>query len=699
MIPIRILAFILLFIIGFSPVTAVPYPTVTVPTQSVITTQSVISSQPAQQAAPIDSRPSSDTDQTSQPAEAVSAEPSSQAVATEQASLPLYLSQQTVTAEEDQGLQLALYTMGMDMNGRQILATVSLSNPADQTVTCTLYSVIKNEDGKVTSSTVLPVTVKPGANYISLTHGFDQPEDGDQWTVYCWDRIMQPLCQPITQTLTFEQTITAITPSPQEMDLYLSDGTAKPITYTVTPAQFNDPGVYYYSDNTDVATVSSTGMVTPVAVGTANITLLTKNRTAMAVCRVQVISKPTEIILNATDLTMEETETFQITPNIVPADAPDRTITYQSSNTSVAVVSAKGLITAKKPGTAVITATTGDQKATSQCTVTVISAVKNLKLNKTSISMWDYGMYYLTATYTGGSGQTVKWTSSDHSVATVSDSGIVFGVAKGSAIITASVGTVKTTCKVQVYREYDYMGSIAAYFESRDNPASISGSGTDKSYGCFQLYAGSNGPKTFYNWLIDTGFNVDIGTTLKNAHIKDGGKDKTFGTYFDAAWKNIAKTQADEFRSCQMAYCMGLYYEPLVNRLITEMNFYADNYSLALKAALWSRAIQHGVGGAFNRIQAAFNEIGGFKGKTEKQLIAAIYAECGKVVSTPPSDTSIAMNSNSSIAVEYGLVGKYMKYYSSNSSSVQAGVWKRLNITEPAMLYDLLENPPVIITP
>ena len=69
------------------------------------------------------------------------------------------------------------------------------------------------------------------------------------------------------------------------------------------------------------------------------------------------------------------------------------------------------------------------------------------------------------------------------------------------------------------------------------------------------------------------------------------------------------------------------------------------------------------------------------------------------MVSTPPSENSIPMNKESSIAVEYGLVGKYMKYYSSSSSSMQAGVWKRLNVTELQMLYDLLENPPVAITP
>ncbi len=148
-----------------------------------------------------------------------------------------------------------------------------------------------------------------------------------------------------------------------------------------------------------------------------------------------------------------------------------------------------------------------------------------------------------------------------------------------------------------------------------------------------------------------------------------------------------------------MLFCMIGYYQPLVDNLSTKLGFFADNYGLALKSALWSRAIQHGTGGAFNVIKRAFTAIGGFQGKTERELIKAIYAESGKAVTTPPGENSKKMDSSSSIAVSNNLVGKYMYYFSLNSSSVQAGVWKRLNITEPDMLYALITDPPIIITP
>ena len=124
-----------------------------------------------------------------------------------------------------------------------------------------------------------------------------------------------------------------------------------------------------------------------------------------------------------------------------------------------------------------------------------------------------------------------------------------------------------------------------------------------------------------------------------------------------------------------------------------------NNYSIAIKSAVWSRAIQHGASGAYNVVSRGFEAIGGFASKSERELIAAIYAESGAVVTSPPSSSSKAINDTTKTARENGLVGKYMKYYSANSSDIQVGVWVRLNINEPNMVYKLLDNPPVYITP
>lgn len=595
-------------------------------------------------------------------------------------------------------IAMALYTFGVDPAQKALHLTLQLQNQTETPLSLRVYTVVENEDGTADSCQTHQATAKGGDNLVSFVHTYQQAGQGKTLKIYCWNGSMQPLAVPIQKSLSFDATVTALSVETPPI-VYLSDQKPKTLNIKHTPSSLPAPTYRYASNDASILKVSANGELTGVSAGNAAITVMTADRSAYTTCKILVVSAPTALKLNASTLSVEEQEDFRLTPTITPADAPNKQVIYTSKDPSIAKVSAKGVVTGVKVGKTTVTAKMGDGSATATCTVTVTPAVLGVTLNQHSINMWDYGMYTLTAKVKGGDGQKVVWKSSDDLIATVSDSGIVFGVGKGSAVITATAGSVTASCKVKVYREYDYTGSIAAHFESRDNPASISGSGTGKSYGCFQLYAGSNGPKAFYNWLISTGFSGDIGNTLKAAHQKDGGKDNTFGTNFDKAWKSIAASQKEEFRSCQMAYCMSKYYEPLVNRLVSEQNFYPDNYSLALKSALWSRAIQHGVGGAYNRIVQAFEDLKGFEGKSEKQIITAIYKECGKVVSTPPSDTSIPMNKDSSIAVEYGLVGKYMKYYSSSSSSMQAGVWKRLNVTEPQMLFDLMENPPVIITP
>ncbi len=603
-------------------------------------------------------------------------------------------------AESHPAISLARYVQSVDPDTQTIITTLRAENKSETTVSCVFYTVLEQPDGLSDSCHTTKVQLSPGVNYVELSHPYTAAGDGYLMRVYCWDNAMQPYSDVLIYQMDFTPTVTGIALNQTKVQLILSQKQTFALSYTLAPSSLPDPGVTYASEDPQIAAVSAQGVITPKTPGTARIMVITKDRSAYATCEVTVISDQTKISLNQSAVILGSATQlqFQLEATVTPADAPDKTLVYTSDNSKVVTVSQTGLLKAIAKGTATVTVTTGDRQATATCKITVTDVATSIKLNKSQITIWDYGMYMLVPTVTGAENPKIQWTSSDHTIATVSDSGIVYGVAKGTAVITAAIGGQKATCTVKVYREYDYTGSIAAHFESGDNPGSISGSGTGKSYGCFQLYAGSNGPKSFYNWLISSGFNPDIGNKLKQAHQKDGGKDKTFGTNFDTAWKKLANEQAEEFRSCQMAYCMSIYYEPLVNRLVTELNFYPDNYGLALKSALWSRAIQHGTGGAFNRIRDAFASLGGFVGKTEKQLITAIYKECGAVVSSPPESGAIPMNSDSEIAVEYGLVGKYMKYYYTSSSSMQAGVWKRLNVTELNMLYDLLKKPPIVIT-
>ena len=78
----------------------------------------------------------------------------------------------------------------------------------------------------------------------------------------------------------------------------------------------------------------------------------------------------TSVKLNCSTLTLEAGKTGKLSATVLPATATDKTVTWSSNNEAVATVSTNGTVTARKAGTAVITATATNGKSAS-CTVTV----------------------------------------------------------------------------------------------------------------------------------------------------------------------------------------------------------------------------------------------------------------------------------------------------------------------------------------
>ena len=145
---------------------------------------------------------------------------------------------------------------------------------------------------------------------------------------------------------------------------------------------------------------------------------------------------------NTLSLSVGGTGTLVVTVN--PSNATDKTITWTTSNGGVATVY-NGVVTANGVGTAVLTATAGGKSAS--CTVTVTQATTaTVTIDKGYAAVNKGGTVTLTATCSGGA---VSWASSNTSVATVSN-GVVTGVAKGEATITASCGSVSVSATVRV---------------------------------------------------------------------------------------------------------------------------------------------------------------------------------------------------------------------------------------------------------
>lgn len=158
--------------------------------------------------------------------------------------------------------------------------------------------------------------------------------------------------------------------------LSLVTGGTYSLVTTISPANATNKSITYTSSNTAVATVSSTGVVTAVGNGTAMITAASADGGKTAVCLVTVTTKVTGVSLSATSLTLYPGSFEQLTATVAPATASNKSVTYSSSNAAVATVSttgSKGSITAKAPGTTIITVTTADGSKKATCTVTVKS--------------------------------------------------------------------------------------------------------------------------------------------------------------------------------------------------------------------------------------------------------------------------------------------------------------------------------------
>lgn len=120
--------------------------------------------------------------------------------------------------------------------------------------------------------------------------------------------------------------------------------------------------------------------------------------------------------------------------------------TWRSSNSSIASVNTYGRVTAKKEGTAIITAKIKGSEAS--CEITVKKTI--IKLNKTSASLERGATLSLTATTSNGS--TVKWKSSKKSIATVDDNGKITALKPGETTITATADKTSVTCTLNVRR-------------------------------------------------------------------------------------------------------------------------------------------------------------------------------------------------------------------------------------------------------
>ena len=151
----------------------------------------------------------------------------------------------------------------------------------------------------------------------------------------------------------------------------------------------------------------------------------------------------TGVTMTSSTISIPVVSTTQLVATVAPANASNKNVTWTSSSSLIATVSTTGLVTGVASGTATITVTTVDGSKTATCVVTVTSgniAVTGVVVSPATVSVNVSATTQLTATVSpaNATNKAVSWISSNIAIATVSSTGLVTGVAIGTATITAT---------------------------------------------------------------------------------------------------------------------------------------------------------------------------------------------------------------------------------------------------------------------
>ena len=189
------------------------------------------------------------------------------------------------------------------------------------------------------------------------------------------------------------------------------------------------------SSDDNVATVDENGRVTALANGKTEISV-----GGVKVCSISVRTSATGVELDRDTLRLTVGGTEQLTATVSPESASEKGVKWSSSVPDVASVDADGLVTAHKPGTAVITVTTGDGNFTASCTVSVRIPVTGVELDRDTLKLTVGGTEQLTATVSPESAtdKSLTWSSSAPDVASVNADGLVTAHMPGEAVITVT---------------------------------------------------------------------------------------------------------------------------------------------------------------------------------------------------------------------------------------------------------------------
>ena len=261
--------------------------------------------------------------------------------------------------------------------------------------------------------------------------------------------------------------VTTVSVTPPTASLAVGATTA--LSATVKDEQGNvmqGQSVAWSTDNGSAATVGANGMVTGVAAGTATITATSAGKSGTSTVTVSASPPPPPVVTTVTvspgtaSVNVGSTVTLGATVKDGQGNVmTGQTVTWTSGNQGTATVNSSGVVTGVAAGTVTITATCAGKSGSATVTVTAppppAPVVTTVTVSPQAPSIVAGATVTLSAVVKDQngnvmSGQTVTWSSNNQSVATVNASGVVSGVAAGSASVTATCQTKSGSSTVTV---------------------------------------------------------------------------------------------------------------------------------------------------------------------------------------------------------------------------------------------------------
>ena len=236
--------------------------------------------------------------------------------------------------------------------------------------------------------------------------------------------------------------IESITISSKSIDLKAGENAQ--LSFELLPENAIDKSVSWHSSDDSIVRIDEFGKITAVSAGTAKVYVTSNYDNALSdYCDITVTQPVTGVVLNETSIDLPENGNFKLNATVIPDNATNKTVTWNSSDVSVAMVTADGMVYGIKAGKATIMVTTEDGAFSALCKVNVncgFVPVAEITLDTTNIEGKETEEYLIKANVLpeDASNKILLWRSSDETVASVDNTGLIRLLKKGSSIITVS---------------------------------------------------------------------------------------------------------------------------------------------------------------------------------------------------------------------------------------------------------------------